>query len=339
MRVVTFGEIMLRLSPPGHQRFLQAHTFEAGFGGAEANVAVALSQLGVAARFVSAVPSNDLGEACIRELRGWGVDTSFVLRGAGRMGIYFLEHGASQRPSNVIYDRAGSAISELDPAALDWDAILDGATWFHFSGITPALSENARQAVSEGAQAAKRLGATVSCDLNYRKKLWSREQAEATMSDLMEHVDVCLANEEDAESVFGVCAQGAHVEAGKIDPSKYRDVGRQLADRFGLRAVGISMRESHSASRNGWSGMLYANGRAFFSQRYEIDVVDRIGAGDAFAAGLIFGFQQRMDAQATIEFAAAAGCLAHSVPGDFGVFTHEEVENLLKGGGSGRVSR
>ncbi|MCO5297120.1 MAG: sugar kinase [Fimbriimonadaceae bacterium] len=339
MKVVTFGEIMLRLSPPGNERFLQARSFDAHFGGAEANVAVALAQWGVSSAFVSAVPDNDLGQACLNTLRGWGVETAFVQRGAGRLGIYFLEHGASQRPSNVIYDRAESAISQLDPASLDWDAIFEGATWFHFSGITPALSESARTAVAEAARTAKERGLTVSCDLNYRKKLWTREQARAAMTELMEHVDVCIANEEDAASVFGIEAQGSDPEAGTLDAPQYEEVARQLVERFGLKAAAITLRLSHSASRNGWSGVVFTDGAATFGRWYVIDVVDRVGSGDSFAAGLIFGFLQGMDPREAVEFAAAAGCLAHSVPGDFGVFSREEVESLVKGGGSGRVRR
>lgn len=325
--VVTLGEIMLRLSPPAPQRFLQAHSYTAGFGGAEANVAVALSQWGLPVRFVSAVPDTELGMASVNALQGWGVETSFVLKSAGRMGIYFLEHGASQRASKVIYDRAHSAFSQINPECLDWNHILDGATWFHFSGITPALSECARRAVTEGAQSAKKKGITVSCDLNYRKKLWSREQAQAVMTDLMPSVDICMTNEEDAEMVFGIVAPD------------YEEVARQLAGRFGLRAVAITIRESHSASKNGWSGMLYSEEKPYFSRKYEIDVVDRIGTGDAFAAGLIYGLSDGSYTQATLEFAVAAGCLAHTVPGDFGIFSLEEIESLLKGDGSGRVQR
>lgn len=339
VRVVTFGEIMLRLSPPAPQRFPQARSFDVHFGGAEANVAVALAQWGVASRFVSAIPDHDLGQACVNALRGWGVDTAFVRREPGRLGVYFLEHGASQRPSNVIYDRAESVFARLDPADLDWDAVFEGADWFHFSGITPALSATALEAAARGASAARERGVTVSCDLNYRRKLWSPARAREAMTELMRHVDVCLANEEDAASVFGIAAADSDPERGKVEAARYEEVARALVDRFGLRAAAITLRQSHSASRNGWSGMLVADGQTVFSRTYAVDVVDRVGAGDSFAAGLILGLLEERAPQETVEFAAAAGCLAHSVPGDFGIFSRDEVETLARGQGTGRVRR
>jgi 2-dehydro-3-deoxygluconokinase len=336
---VSFGEVMLRLSPPGHTRLLQAHAFDAVYGGGEANVAVALAQFGVKSRFVTAVPTHDIGQTAINSLRGWGVDTSHIVRFGDRLGIYFLEHGASQRPSNVIYDRKGSAISECDPSAFEWHKALAGAQWFHFSGITPALSGSAAKAVKQAADMAKRLGLTVSCDLNYRSKLWSRDQARETMSALMENVDVLFANEEDCEAVFGITGKGSQVASGKIDHGGYADVAGQLVERFGFRAVAITLRESVSASENGWSGMLLQEAETYFSRRYQIEIVDRVGSGDAFAAGVIYAFLKGMPPQDLIEFGAAAGCLKHSVPGDFNIATVAEIEALVKGGGSGRVRR
>ncbi len=336
---VAFGEIMLRLSPPGRQRILQANSFDAAYGGGEANVAVTMAQLGVASRFVTALPDGDLGQAAINALRKWGVDTSRVVRSGERLGIYFLEHGASQRPSVVLYDRKGSAVSDVEPAAFDWDEILQGAKWFHFTGITPALSDSAAKATEHAAKAAKRLGLMVSCDLNYRKKLWTRERAEATMSILMKHVDVLIANEEDCESVFGISGEGSDVEGGRIDHGRYEDVANQIKDRFGIGTTAITLRESHSASHNGWSAMLKTGGRSYFSRPMEIDIVDRVGSGDAFAAGLIYAQMKALAPQEAIEFASAAGCLKHSVPGDFNVVSLAEIEALARGGGSGRVQR
>jgi 2-dehydro-3-deoxygluconokinase len=334
---VSFGEIMLRLAPPGKKRLLQTDVFEATYGGGEANVAVSLAQFGIASSFVSALPQNELGQAALNALRSWGVDTSAILRSGNRLGIYFLEHGASQRPSTVLYDRAGSSIAEIEPDSIDWNSALAGATWFHFTGITPALSAAALQTVRKGAETAKQLGLTVSCDLNYRSKLWSRDDARSVMTSLMGHVDVLLANEEDADSVFGIHASDVH--SGHVDQQRYVDVARQLTDRFGFQAVGITLRESISASRNGWSGLLFAGGQPYFSRHYEVDIVDRVGGGDSFAAGVIYGLLKSMSPQDTIEFAAAASCLKHSVPGDLNVATVTEVEALLKSGGSGRVQR
>ncbi len=338
-RVVTFGEVMLRLSPPGKERFAQAHSFEASYGGAEANVAVALAQWGVNARLLTSLPSGGIGDACLKALRAWALDTSFVHRAPGRMGIYFLEQGAAQRSSQVVYDRAGSVFSQAKPGDFAWDAALGGSDWFHFTGITPALSLNAQAHIQEAVDAARSLGLRVSCDVNYRKKLWSAEQARETLSSLVQGIDLLIANEEDAEAVFGIRAEGSEVQAGVIDHARYFSVAEQLASRLEARAVAITLRESHSASQNGWSGLLYTNGNAHLSRRYKIDVVDRIGSGDAFAAGLVMGYLEGWTGQDTVEFAAAAGCLAHSVPGDFGVFTRDEVEALVRVGGSGRVQR
>lgn len=342
-RVVTFGEIMLRLAPPDHQRVLQARIFDITYGGGEANVAVALAQLGIEAAFVTRLPANDVAQACVNQLRGLGVDTRHVLRGGSRMGIYFTEHGASQRAGTVTYDRANSAVAEIKPGQVDWEAVFAGAQWFHFTGITPALSESAAAVTLEAAKAAKAKGLTVSCDLNYRQKLWTSEQAGRVMAGLMPSVDVCVANEEDAETVFGIRAEGAELTAGKIDRDRYAEVARKLTERFGFQSVAITLRESHSAGRNGWSGMLYAagqgQGQAHFSRRYEVEIVDRLGGGDSFAAGLIYGLLHEGGPQEAVEFAAAASCLKHSIPGDFNLVKLEEVRALLAGDASGRVRR
>jgi 2-dehydro-3-deoxygluconokinase len=339
MKVITFGEVMIRLATPDHLRFNQARFLEMTFGGGEANVAVALVQLGDQAAFVTRLPRNDLAEACVQELRGLGVETGSIVRGGERMGIYFLEAGAAQRASTVTYDRGHSAIAEIDPAAVDWRTILQGGNWFHFTGITPALSPSAATAALEGARAAKALGLTVSCDLNYRKKLWSPDRARAVMSGLMEHVDYCIANEEDAAQVFGIQAAGVEVSQAKIDRDRYIDVACQLTDQFNFQGVAITLRESFSASRNGWSGMYYHGGHVCFSPRYEIDIVDRVGGGDAFAAGFIHAQGEQQAPQQVIDFAVAASCLKHTIRGDYNRVSLREVEALLAGDSSGRVQR
>jgi 2-dehydro-3-deoxygluconokinase len=339
MKVVTFGEIMLRLAAPGHLRLTQTSTLEMTFGGGEANVAVSLALLGEEAAFITRLPKNDVAEAAIHSLRGFGVDTRSILRGGERVGIYFLETGASQRASTVTYDRAHSAIAEIAPGDLKWDQLLAGADWFHFTGITPALSDAAAQATRDGVQAAKKLGLTVSCDLNYRKKLWTSDKAGQVMSGLMEHVDICIANEEDAEKVFGIKAAATEVTAGKLDHGRYVEVARKLTERFKFQAVAITLRESFSASRNGWSGLYFAGGKEHFSRRHEIDIVDRVGGGDSFAAGLIYALGKKKSPSDAIEFAVAASCLKHSVSGDFNLVKLSEIEALLAGDGSGRVQR
>jgi 2-dehydro-3-deoxygluconokinase len=339
MKVITFGEVMLRLATPGFLRLNQSPVLEMTFGGGEANVAVSLALLGEETAFVTRLPKNDVAEACIQKIRGLGVDTRSILRGGDRMGIYFLESGASQRASTVTYDRAHTAISEIDPAELQWEKLLAGADWFHFTGITPALSAAAAQATLEGARAAKKLGLTVSCDLNFRKKLWTSEKAGQVMGTMMEHVDICIANEEDAEKVFGIKATGAEVTEGKIDHSRYVEVARKLTDRFNFKGVAITLRESFSASRNGWSALFYTGGEEHFSRRYDVQIVDRVGGGDSFAAGLIYALGKKRNPQDAIEFAVAASCLKHSVSGDFNLVRLSEVEALLAGDGSGRVQR
>jgi 2-dehydro-3-deoxygluconokinase len=339
MKVVTFGEIMLRLATPGFLRLNQTPVLEMTFGGGEANVAVSLALFGEQAAFVTRLPKNDVAETAIQRLRGLGVETSRIVRGGERIGIYFLESGASQRASTVTYDRAHSAISEINPAELKWEEILAGADWFHFTGITPALSDAAAQASLEGARAAKELGLTVSCDLNFRKKLWSSAKAGQVMSGLMEHVDICIANEEDAEKVFGIKASGTEVTHGKLDHGRYVEVAQKLTERFKFKGVAITLRESFSASHNGWSGLYYTGGKEHFSRRYDLQIVDRVGGGDSFAAGLVYALGNKKSAQEAIEFAVAASCLKHSISGDFNLVRLGEVEALLGGDGSGRVQR
>jgi len=335
--VVTFGEVMMRLATPGFLRFAQAPHLELTYGGGEANVAVSAVNYGLSASFVTRLPGNDMGQRAIDELRGLGVDTSRIVRGGSRIGIYFLETGASQRASKVTYDRAHSAISEIQPGEVDWKAVFQGARWFHWTGITPALSDCAAAVVEEACEAAKAAGVTVSVDLNYRKKLWSKQKAGEVMGRLMKYVDVCIANEEDAESVFGI--HGAEVTEGKIEHAQYEDVARQLVERFGFKKVAITLRESYSASRNGWSAMLWTDGQSHFSRKYDLTIVDRVGGGDSFAGGLIFATLRGDEPQRAIDFAVAASALKHTIPGDYNRVALEEVEALAKGDGSGRVQR
>jgi 2-dehydro-3-deoxygluconokinase len=335
--VVTFGEIMMRLATPGYLRFSQSPHLELTYGGGEANVAVSLANYGTSAFFVTRLPNNDMGQRAINELRGLGVGTEYIVRGGERIGIYFLESGASQRASKVTYDRAHSAIAGIKPGDIHWDRVFAGAKWFHWTGITPALSDSAAEVTREACIAAKKHGLTISTDLNYRKKLWSREKAGQVMSGLMEFVDVCIANEEDAESVFGI--KGAEVTSGQIEHGQYEDVARQLTERFKFKQVAITLRESFSASHNGWSAMLYTGGKSHFSRRYDISIVDRVGGGDSFAGGLIFALLRGDAPDKAINFAVAASCLKHSVSGDYNRVSLEEVETLAKGDASGRVQR
>ncbi len=339
MRVVTFGEIMMRLATPGRLRFSQAKELELTYGGGEANVAVSLANYGLDARFVTRLPKNPFGDGAVNVLRGLGVDTSHLARGGERIGIYFLETGASQRASVVVYDRAGSAISQVGPGEFDWKSIFDGASWFHFTGITPALGPRVAEATAEACRAAKEEGLTVSCDLNYRKKLWTPAQAQETMSKLMEWVDVAIGNEEDAEKVFGIKAEGANIEGGEVASAGYEQVARTLAERFKLQAVAITLRESRSADNNGWSAMLLHEGEVFQSRKYDVWIVDRVGGGDSFAGGLIYGLATGKPAGEALEYAVAASCLKHSISGDFNLVTVAEVEALVKGDASGRVQR
>lgn len=339
MRVVTFGEIMMRLATPGRLRFSQAKELELTYGGGEANVAVSLVNFGLDARFVTRLPKNPFGDGAISSLRALGVDTSYVARGGERIGVYFLETGASQRPSVVVYDRAGSAVSETRPGEFDWAKIFDGAGWFHFTGITPALGPKVAEETAEACRAAKEAGITVSCDLNYRKKLWTPAQAKETMTGLMEWVDVAIGNEEDAEKVFGIKAEGANVEGGHVSAEGYEKVARTLAEKFDLKSVAITLRESRSADENGWSAMLLHDGRVHLSRKYDVRIVDRVGGGDSFAGGLIYGLFTGRGAQEALEFAVAASCLKHSISGDFNLVSVAEVENLVGGDASGRVQR
>lgn len=340
-RVVTFGEIMMRLNPEGYLRFVQANEFEATFAGGEANVAISLANYGIDAAFVSKVPAHEIGQCAINELRRYGVDTSKILRGGPRLGIYFCEKGASQRASKVIYDRANSSIALVEKNEFDWDTIFDGAEWFHWTGITPALGGNLPAICLEACKVAKAKGVKISCDLNYRKKLWTREQAGQCMSQLMPYVDVCIANEEDAKDVFGIEAENTDINAGKLDRSGYVSVARQIAQRFGCKKVAITLRSSLSATDNDWAGMLYdaASDKAVFSTTYRIHIVDRVGGGDSFGGGLIFSMLSKKDDQQCIDFAVAASCLKHTVEHDFNQMSIAEVESLAAGNGSGRVQR
>ena len=340
-KIITFGEIMLRLNPESYLRFTQSPKFEASYAGGEANVAVSLANYGLDAAFVSKVPAHDIGQCAINELRRFGVDTTMMLRGGDRLGLYFVEKGASQRPSKVIYDRANSAIATAKATEFDWEKIFEGATWFHWTGITPALSQEMAQACMDACQTAKKLGLTVSCDLNYRNKLWTREAAGACMAQLMPYVDVCIANEEDAKDVFGIEATGTDITGGKLDHAGYVSVAQQLSDRFGCKKVAITLRSSLSANDNDWAGMLFdaATGQAVFSPTYRIHIVDRVGGGDSFGGGLIYSLITGKDDQGAINFAVAASCLKHSIEHDFNLVTVAEVENLAKGNASGRIQR
>ena len=338
-RIITFGEIMMRLNPESYLRFSQAAKFEATYAGGEANVAVSLANYGMNAAFVSKVPAHDIGQCAINALRTYGVDTTHMVRGGKRLGLYFVEKGASQRPSKVIYDRADSAIAQADPADFDWDAIFEGADWFHWTGITPALGGNLPQICLEACKAAKAKGITVSCDLNYRNKLWTREEAKKVMSELVKYVDVCIANEEDAKDVFGIQAENTDISSGKLNHEGYISVARQISEQFGCKQVAITLRSSLSAFDNDWAGMLYSGGQAYFSPTYRIHIVDRVGGGDSFGGGLIYSLLTEKAPQDAINFAVAASCLKHSLEHDFNLVTVAEVENLAKGNASGRIQR
>ncbi len=339
-RMVAFGELMLRLNPRGHERIVQASEFEVRFTGAEANVAVLLAGLGIDAACVSKVPTSEIGQACINYLRRFGVDTAHVARGGERLGLFYLEAGAAQRASKVIYDRDHTALRSAGPGDFDWDVILDGADWFHFSGTAPASGESVRAVLGEGLAMAKERGIQVSCDLNYRAKLWSPEEARKAMTGLMPYVDVLIGNEEDATTVFGIPAEGSDVVRGKLVVASYHRVAEQLAEMFDLRFVATTLRTSISATVNNWAGLLYDGTDHHVSRTYEINpIVDRVGGGDSFSAGLIYGFLQGMGAKSCVEFAAAASCLKHSVPGDFALLSLAEIEALVAGDASGRVQR
>jgi 2-dehydro-3-deoxygluconokinase len=344
-RVVAFGEIMLRLKSPGFERLMQSPALEATFGGGEANVAVSLAQFGLEVSYVTALPNNPLGDACVAGLKGWGIDTSSILRRGERIGVYYLEAGANQRPSKVVYDRANSALMDAPPASFDWDAILEGASWFHVTGITPALSGSAAESVLAGVVAARKMGLTVSCDYNFRKNLWKYgKTAPEVMTEIVRHVDVGIANEEDCQLALGISVGGGKaqgVAGGAVDPERYRALCEAVLSTFpNLRLQAITLRESFSADRNVWSACLHDRKEFRVSRRYEVaDIVDRVGTGDAFAAGLIYALSVGRDVHEALEFAAAASCLKHSIPGDFNRCTVPEVEALVRGGGSGRIQR
>ena len=336
---VTFGEIMLRLAPFNKERFVQAGIFQATYGGGEANVAVSLALLGNKARFVTRLPDNPLGQAALNYLRGFGVDTTMIVRGGPRLGIYFFEHGASIRPSKVVYDRAHSSMAEAQPQDFDWEAIFSDAYWFHITGITPALSPVLAEISLTAVQKAKEKGLTVSCDLNYRKKLWTRKQANKVMSKLVQFTDLIIANEEDAADIFGIEAETTDVTSGHLDAEHYKSVARQLKETGKAGMVAITLRESLSASDNNWSAMLYDGREFFFSRKYAIHLVDRVGGGDSFGAGLIHGLNKFSDKQKALEFAVAASALKQTIPGDFNLVTEDEVLNIVNGDLSGRVQR
>ena len=341
MKVLSFGEILLRLSAPGYTRLFQKDNLEASFCGGEANVAVSLAILGLESAFVTKMPANDVGKAAVNSMQYFGVDTSRIVYGDGRMGLYYLEKGASQRPSKVIYDRAYSAIALSETRDFDWERIFEGIDWFHWTGINPAISDNLVEICLEACEKAKKKGIIVSCDLNYRKQLWTTEKAQQIMRRLLPYVDVCVANEEDADKVLGIKADSSSVEAGVLDRREYETVARKICDTYGCKYVAITLRESYSASRNGWSAMLY-NGivrKAVFSRKYDIQLVDRVGGGDSFTAGIIYGLATGKTDDAIIEFATAASCLKQTIEGDYNRTTVADVENLLNSGGNGRIVR
>lgn len=338
-KFVCFGEIMARLNPLGYLRVTQAEQLEISYAGGEANVAVSLANYGKEAAFVTKLPDNDLTKSALRKLKGYGVDVSDVVLGGERMGIYFVEKGASQRASKVIYDRKYSSISMAKPEDFDWDQIFDGAEWFHFTGITPALSEEASKICLIACKKAKEKGVKVSCDLNYRNKLWSSEKAGEVMAALMEYVDVAIGNEEDCEKVFGIKSEGTNVTGGSLSKEGYTVVAETLSKRFHIPTVAITLRSSLSASDNKWAGMLYVDGKSYFSKEYLVHIVDRVGGGDSFGGGLIYALSSGFKPQKAIEFAVAASCLKHSIEHDFNEVTVDEVTKLMDGDGSGRVQR
>ena len=338
-KVVTFGELMLRLAPENYLRFVQSEKYEASFGGAEANVAVSLANYGVEVAFVSKLPDHEIGQSAVNSLRKYGVDTSKIVRGGERVGIYYCEKGASQRPSKVIYDRAYSSIAMSKKEDFDWDKIFDGVKWFHFTGITPALSDSMAEITLEALKKAKSKNITVSCDLNFRKKLWSKEKAGKVMGELCQYVDYCIANEEDAKDVFGIEADNTDIYGGKLDRDGYISVAKKLTERFNFKGVAITLLESKSANDNDWSGMLYTDGQAYFSKKYSIHIVDRVGGGDSFGGGLIYSLLNDYTPQQAIEYAIAASCLKHSIEGDYNLVSKKEVETLAGGDASGRVQR
>lgn len=338
-KVVTLGEIMLRLSTPDFKRFVQADSFDVTYGGGEANVAAALCNYGLQGTFVSKIPDNAIGQSAINHLRRYGVDTQFIARGGKRLGIYFLETGASMRASQVVYDRADAAIAEVDIAEFDFDKIFEGASWFHTTGITPALSDKAAALTEAALKAAKAKGITTSIDLNYRKKLWSKDKAKEVMTRLCEYVDVCIGNEEDAEITLGFKGQGTDVTKGELNLEGYKDAFRQMKEKFGFKYIASTLRESHSASDNGWSALVYDGNEFYHSKQYEVRIVDRVGGGDSFASGFIYALVTGMEMKMATEFAVAASAIKHTIPGDLNHATLDEVKVLMEGDASGRVQR
>lgn len=338
-KVVTLGEIMLRLSTPGYQKFIQSDSFDVCYGGGEANVAVSLANYGHEAYYVTKVPKNPIGESAVAALRKYNVNCDYIARGGERLGIYFLETGASMRASNVVYDRAHAAIAEADISDFDFDAIFEGKDWFHFTGITPAVSDKAAELTEAALKAAKRKNLTVSVDLNFRKKLWTSEKAQRIMSNLMQYVDVCIGNEEDAEKVLGFKPGNTDVTSGALELAGYQDIFEQMIKKFNFKYVVSSLRESYSASDNGWSACIYDGKEFYHSRKYDIRIVDRVGGGDSFAGGLICGLLDGKDMKAALEFAVAASALKHTIPGDFNLVSRQDVETLVGGDASGRVQR
>lgn len=342
MKVVTIGEIMLRLSTPGFNRFVQSTMFEVNYGGGEANVAVSLANYGLDAYFITKLPKHEIGQTAVNSVKKFGVKDDFIVRGGDRIGIYFLETGASQRASKVIYDRANSSINTLTKNEIDWDNVFNDAKWFHWTGITPALGKNSQEIIKTACVKAKESGVTVSADLNYRAKLWTTTEAQSVMVPLMEYVDVCIANEEDTEKSLGFNAGTTDVHSAQLDEEGYVNLVKELKKKFSFKAVAITLRESFSASRNGWSAILH-DGKdcitPYRSKRYDIQIVDRVGGGDAFAGGLIYGLLTKQDSRQALEYAVAASCLKQTIPGDFNLVSVDEVEKLVKGSGSGRVER
>ena len=338
-KVVTLGEIMMRLSTPGYERFVQTDSFDVTYGGGEANVAAAICNYGLEGRFVTKVPDNALGQAAINHLRRYGVDTQHIARGGGRLGIYFLETGASMRASQVIYDRAGASIADAELKDFNFDKILEGADWFHTTGITPALSDKCAAIAEAALKAAKAKGITTSIDLNYRKKLWSKEKAREIMTKLCQYVDVCIGNEEDADTTLGFKAKGTDITKGELNLEGYKDVFRQMKEKFNFKYIASTLRESHSASDNGWSALVYDGTDFYHTRQYEVRIVDRVGSGDSFASGFIYGLVSGKEMKEAAEFGVAASALKHTIPGDLNHATVKEVMDLVQGDASGRVQR
>lgn len=341
-KIVTFGEIMMRLSTPGFERFVQSQQLDLTFGGGEANVAVSLANYGMNSYFVSRLPKHEIGQAAVNHLRRYGVHTDYIQRGGDRIGIYFLESGASQRASKVIYDRDHSAVRDMDESKLDWSTIFKDCSWFHWTGITPALGKTSQKLVAKASKKAKEMGVTVSCDLNFRKKMWTEKEAQSVMNPLMEYVDVCIANEEDAEKSLGMKAMLSSAEKAELHEEGYFLLAQELMKKYSFETVAITLRESYSASNNGWSAMMLDKKNCstpYRSKKYDIQIVDRVGGGDSFAGGLIYGLLNKQDTRDALEFAVAASCLKHSIGGDFNLVSIDEVEKLSLGDGSGRVER